>query len=94
MTETDILSYIDQPFDALRRQLLSNGYKPSNGQFDRVHNLNKVVFTAHDRNKHMKVTVWHMWLRPDSTGIAKPGLVTDIDVKDLEPKEDLDARTH
>jgi hypothetical protein len=51
--------------------------------------LNKVVFIAHNKAKHLKVTVWHMWLRPDSFGIAKPGLVTDIDVKDLEPKEDL-----
>jgi hypothetical protein len=90
MTEEEqILSYIDKPFSELLRKLLANGYKSTGGQFDRVHNLNKVVFIAHNKAKHLKVTVWHMWLRPDSFGIAKPGLVTDIDVKDLEPKEDL-----
>ena len=90
MTETEeILSFTDKPFSELLRYLLSHGYKSNGGQTDRAHNLNKVVFLAHDKSKHLKVTVWHMWLTPDSFGISSPGLITDIDVKDLEPKEDL-----
>lgn len=90
MNETEtILSYEDKPFSGLLRYLLQHGYKEAGRQKDRVHNLNKIVFLAHDKRKHTKVTVWHMWLTPDAFGISKPGLITDIDVKDLEPKEDL-----
>ena len=50
--------------------------------------MNKVTFIAHNKTKHAKVTVWHMWLDADSFGIAKPGCITDIEYKDLDPKDE------
>lgn len=82
-----ILAYQDQPYPSLLSYLLSHGYRATGHQSDTKHNLNKMIFIAHNRTKHMKVVVWYMWLKPNQYGIAEPGLVTDIECKDLEPKE-------
>ena len=89
MTESEkILSYIDRPYDNLVLFLTRAGYKQVGvGQRDRQHNLNKVTFVSHG-NSHCKVTVWHMWGDADQYGICKPTLVTDVDIRDLEPRED------
>jgi len=42
----------------------------------------------HERGKHVKVTVWHMWVN-SSFGILSPGLITDIDYKDLTPRYEV-----
>jgi len=89
MTEIEkILAYIDRPYDKLVSFLTYAGYKQVGvGQRDRTHNLNKVTFVSHGAS-HCKVTVWHMWGDADRYGVSKPTLVTDVDVRDLEPRED------
>ncbi len=89
MTEIEkILTYIDRPYDKLVSFLTHAGYKQVGaGQRDRTHNLNKVTFVSHGAS-HRKVTVWHMWGDADRYGVSKPTLVTDVDVRDLEPRED------
>lgn len=82
-----IMSYLDKPFGALHCFLNANGYSKTGTLSDRTHGLNMVTYVAHNRTKHLKVTVWHLWLEPDQYGIRQPGYVTDIDIKDLEPKE-------
>ena len=92
MSEAEkILSFIDRPYEKLSMFLNHIGYRVTGGQRDRTHNLNKVTFISHG-NSHCKVTVWHMWGDPDQYGICKPTLVTDVDVKDLEPRENGNAR--
>ena len=89
MTEQSIIvSYIDKPFAMLAKYLEKHGYKTINGQRDRERNLNKMTFMSHSKTSHLKVTVWHMWCEPDAYGICRPGYVTDIDIRDLEPRED------
>lgn len=89
-----ILQYQDKPYTLLRGFLLSKKYRIISSGSDRLHKLNKVVFIAHDRTKHVKVSVWHLWLDTDQYGICHPGLITDIDVKDLKPKEEENVRTN
>lgn len=89
MTEEEIIqAQIDKPYERLFTYLTSLGYKSSKGLTDRVHNLNKVTFVRHERGKHVKVTVWHMWVN-SSFGILSPGLITDIDYKDLTPRYEV-----
>lgn len=89
MTEQEtVMKFLDKPFNGLLQYLLANGFRSNGGQTDRAHNLNKVTFIAHNKTKHAKVTVWHMWLDADSFGIAKPGCITDIEYKDLDPKDE------
>jgi len=89
MTEEEIIkAQVDKPYDRLFTYLTTKGYKSSKGLTDRVHNLNKVTFVLHERGKHIKVTVWHMWVDA-GYGIMKPGLITDVDYKDLTPRYEV-----
>jgi len=88
MTELEkIQAYIDRPYERLVQFLGYAGYKQVGvGQRDRKHKLNKVTFVSHGKS-HCKVTVWHMWSDADEYGVCRPTLVTDVDVRDLEPRE-------
>ena len=89
MTEQSmIMSFIDKPFAMLAKYLERHGFKTISGQRDRERNLNKMTFMSHTKTSHLKVTVWHMWCEQDAYGICRPGFVTDIDIRDLEPRED------
>jgi hypothetical protein len=83
-----IMSYIDKPFAMLSKYLARNGFKTISGQRDRERNLNKMTFMSHTKTSHLKVTVWHMWCTPDTYGVCKPGFVTDIEIRNLEPNEE------
>lgn len=81
--------YKRKPFGELQTVLLRCGYHISGRTVDRKLKLTGVTFirTKSGRNTvggHSKVSVWHCWEEPDSTGIARAGIVTDIEFTDLD----------
>lgn len=83
--------YLRKPFDQLQRLLLRCGYHISGREVDRKLKMTGVTFVR-TKKKHDKVCVWHCWEEPDASGVCKAGVVTDIDYKNLEVKDDTDVR--
>ena len=75
--------YLRKPFGELQTVLLRCGYHISGRRVDRKLKLTGVTFIR-TKGGHSKVSVWHGWEDPDSTGISRAGVVTDIDFTNLD----------
>ena len=93
MTTINLAEYQDKPFSQLQSVLLRCGFHITSRVKDREHDLTGVTFVR-SKGGHDKVKVWHGWCTPDSTGICQAGLVTDIEYRDLEVREELVIRNN
>ena len=90
--------YLGKPFGQLQSLLLRCGYHITGRMVDRKLKMTGVTFirtakgsAPKTEGSHSKVSVWHCWEEPDSSGISRAGNVTDIDFKNLDEKDDIDA---
>lgn len=82
----DVSKFEGKPFMAVNNFLLSQGYRLIGNRIDRKHNLKKMIYLI-EKPCHNKVSLWHGWLPADKCGIARPGVVTDVEFMNLDVDE-------